>query len=230
MFFSTEPTEYDLRFHVLNVPVRISAWFWLMGAIFGFSSVKLGPEFLIAWMLILFVSILVHEFGHALVAKAFGYRPRVLLYHFGGLAMFEPDSRFTASRSIAISLAGPGAGFALFGLTELFKFYAFPSMAPNLSPKLAFLLSFIIIQMEWVNLYWGLVNLLPVLPLDGGQICREICLKVSPRRGIEFAAQIGAVISGLAAAFFFTQNHFYPAILFASLCASNISVAQQRRW
>ncbi|MBT5019471.1 MAG: hypothetical protein HON04_12095 [Planctomicrobium sp.] len=230
MFFNTEPTQYDLRFNLFNIPVRISAWFWLMGAVFGFNAVELEAEYLLLWMGILFVSILVHEFGHALVAKAFGYRPHVLLYHFGGLAMYQPDSRYTASRSVAISLAGPSAGFALFGLTELFKYYVFPSMIPGLSRSSLMLLSFAIIQMEWINLYWGLINLLPVLPLDGGRICQEICLKISPRRGVIYAAQTGAVVSGVAAAFFFTQEMLYPAILFASLCATNIQAAQQRQW
>jgi len=195
MFFNTEPTQYDLRFNLFNVPVRISVWFWLMGAILGFETVKIGVAFLLSWMCVLFVSILIHEFGHALVAKAFGYRPNVLLYHFGGLAMFQPDSRYTASRSIAVSLAGPAAGFALYGLTQLFKFYVFPSMIPGLSASSLMLLSFIIIQMEWINLYWGLINLLPVLPLDGGRICQEICLKINARKGIIYAAQIGAVVA-----------------------------------
>lgn len=228
--FSTEPTQYDLRFTLLDIPVRVSVWFWLIGTALGFSAVERGVEFLIVWLLVLFVSILVHEFGHALVALAFGYRPRVLLYHFGGLAMFQPDSRFSASRSIAVSLAGPSAGFMLFGLTELFKYLALPGLAPGLSRHSMMLLEEALFQLRWINLGWGLVNLLPVLPLDGGRISQDLFLKVTPQNGVRYAAQTGAVISGLAAAFLLTQRMFYPAILFGSLCVSNISTAQRRNW
>ncbi|MEZ6147021.1 MAG: hypothetical protein R3B91_16710 [Planctomycetaceae bacterium] len=83
MFGPVQPTPYDLTFSLFGIPVRVIAWFWLTAVILGFSSVHIGPEYLLAWVAIVFVSILVHELGHALVAAAFGYPPRILLYHFG---------------------------------------------------------------------------------------------------------------------------------------------------
>lgn len=230
MFITPQPTEYDLRFSLFGVPVRVSGWFWLIGVMLGFETVKIGVEYLLVWLSVLFFSILVHEFGHALMAMAFGYRPRVLLYHFGGLAMYEPDASYTAGRSVAISLAGPGAGFGLYGLTLAFRIMIFPQLVSGLPQSVSTLIWFAIIQLEWINLYWGLVNLLPVLPLDGGRVSQEICLKFSPRNGITYAAQTGALVSGAAAAWFFTQEMYYPAFLFGWLCASNITMAQQRRW
>ncbi|MEW4488848.1 site-2 protease family protein [Thalassoglobus sp. JC818] len=231
MFGSIEPTEYDLRFELLGVPVRVSPWFWAMAAILGFESVKIGVGYLIAWMSVVFVSIMVHEFGHALVAMRFGYPPRVLLYQFGGLAFFEPRrGDFTRFKSITISLAGPFAGFALFGLTLAFgRFFYYP-FAHNLSEESARLIDFTIMQMLFVNLWWGLLNLLPVLPLDGGRVSQEVCLWISPLRGIQIAATIGAIVAGTVALGFFTIKDYYPAILFGMLCAQNFTLLQDRRW
>lgn len=234
MFGSVEPTAYDLRFSLFGIPVRVSIGFWIVGAVMGFQSFKLGPEFLLAWMLVLFVSILVHELGHALVARSFGYPPRIVLYQFGGLAMYEPYRDYTKSRSIAISLAGPAAGFALFGLTWLFQEYACPKLEEAVPQQQLLLIRFVVAQMNWVNLWWGLFNLLPIFPLDGGQICRDLCLTYSPHRGMYYTYQIGAFVAGIAAVLLllFTREYIYPAVLLGLLCASNISAMQggRRGW
>lgn len=222
------PTSFDLRFTLLGIPVRISGWFWLVGVILGYSALKEGVEYLVVWLAVLFISILVHEFGHALTAQAFGYRPRVLLYHFGGLAMYEPDSRYTSSRSVLITMAGPMAGFILYGLTQLFIIGVYPQIAGSLSRHSLGLLNDALFQLSFINLFWGLVNLLPVLPLDGGRISQEICLKLNPRYGLLYAARVGVVAGGIAAACLFWLNQPYAALMFVSLVASNYSMMQQR--
>jgi Zn-dependent protease len=88
---------------------------------------------------------------------------------------------------------------------------------------------FALSQLIWLNLYWNLVNLLPVLPLDGGRICQEICSIFSYRNAMWHAAWIGAIVGGLAAAFFFASEDRYAAVLFVMLCMSNVSILQQGR-
>ncbi|TWT58172.1 Peptidase family M50 [Thalassoglobus neptunius] len=230
MFGSIEPTEYDLRFELLGIPVRVSPWFWAMAAILGFEATKTGVSYLIAWMGVVFVSIMVHEFGHALVARSFGYPPRVLLYQFGGLAFFEPRRDFTRFKSVTISLAGPFAGFVLYGITRVFLELFYPSIVQNLSEESARLIGVTISQMLFVNLWWGLLNLLPVIPLDGGRVSQELCLWASPRTGLQIAVTIGAVVAGVVAFGFFTIKDYYPAMLFGMLCANNVMMLQERRW
>ncbi len=227
--FSTEPTEYDLRFTLFGIPVRVSIWFWLLAAFLGFNLVQDSIGLFIVWMLVVFISILVHEFGHALLAKAFGYPVKVLLYHFGGLAMFEPDSRYTRSKSISMSLAGPGAGLSLFVISLIASFFLTPLQAA-LSPSAYELLDKAFWFSIVVNLTWSLLNLLPILPLDGGNVFREICTYFSPRNGVRFAAQTGAVLAGALCAYCVTQGMIYNAVLVGSLCAHNIQIAQQRSW
>lgn len=227
MFGSLQPTSYDLQFSLFGIPVRVMPWFWVAAVILGWTATRLGFEFLAAWVAIVFVSILVHEMGHALMAAAFGYPPRIVMYHFGGLAMFEPYSRFTTGKSILITLAGPGAGFILFGLTLFVNVMLFQTGAvQELSP----LADFILTQMIFVNLVWGLVNLLPVLPLDGGQICRDVCTSISPHRGMEASLVIAIAVGAAVAVFALRQQQLYMGILFGMLAFENFQELQRRRY
>jgi len=229
MFGTVTPTPYDLRFSLFGIPVHISIWFWVAGAILGFNALKAGAAFLIGWLLVLLISILVHELGHALTARWFGYPPSILLYHFGGLAFYQPYRHPARWKSILISLAGPAAGFVLFGLIFAFRVFVLPRFFFQLGENFQDLVWFMISQMIFVNLVWGLVNLLPVLPLDGGRVCQEICLTFSPFRGTLYAAWIGVIIGGLAALWFFQQKETYPAFLFLMLAFSNFNIIQQVR-
>ena len=226
MFGTVQETPYDLNFSVAGIPVRVSVWFWAVGAILGYSAVRMGMEFLLTWMVVLFVSILVHELGHALTARWFGHRPSILLYHFGGLAFYQPFQRDSRWQSILITLAGPGAGFVLYGLTRAFLFWGYPYL-PQFPDRFEHIMIFAIIQLLYINLYWGLINLLPVLPLDGGRVAQELFSARNTMRGLITAVRISVVVAGMAAAWFFLQRETYPAMLFAILCANNVSLALQ---
>lgn len=228
MFGTVTESPYDMQFSLAGIPVRISMWFWIMGAILGYGALRAGVPFLLAWLLVLLVSILVHEMGHALTARWFGYTPSILLYHFGGLAYYQPNRQHTRIKSIVITLAGPFAGFALYGLTRLFIAFGL-SWLMQVPETFRPLISFILIQLLYINLWWGLVNLLPVLPLDGGRISQELCSAVSPFKGVLYAAWIGVIAAGLTAAWFVSQKDGYPAMMFALLAASNFSTIREWR-
>jgi len=209
--------------------VRVSPWFWLTGAILGFNSIERGWEYFFAWLAVIFVSILVHELGHGLTSKSFGYRTKIVLNQMGGVAMYEPTHRYTRWRSILISLAGPGAGFVLFGLVYAFGLYGPRGWFEALPENRQELIRFTHLQLVWVNLAWGLVNLLPVLPLDGGNICRDVFVSISPRWGELWAMRFGVGFAGIAAVAFYFSNMLYPAILFAMLGAQNVSALQAKQ-
>ena len=222
MFGSLQPTRYDLTFSLLGIPVRVLPTFWLTGVLFGFhylNSAENGMLLLLAWIAVVFVSILVHELGHALTARAFGYPPRILLYHFGGLAMYEPHINYTAAKSILISLAGPAAGFLLFGICYLLR----PALPDDQVAREA------LWMLVWVNLFWGLVNLAPVLPLDGGHVCREVCISMSPSRGMNWALIVSIATGAAICGGFFMIQYPYGGILFGLLAVQNYMELQQRR-
>src|SRR5690606_37762380 len=118
-------------------------------------------------------------------------------------------------------------GFILYGLCEVFLRFLLPRFYFDLNENFQQLVGFILMQMLFVNLTWGLINLLPVLPLDGGRICQEICQGISPFRGILYAAWVGVFVGGAAAAWFFVRQETYPGILFLMLAFSNFNIVQQ---
>ena len=117
--FLAEPqrTAYDLNFSLGGVPVRVHPMFWLFTVLLGANDPV--PLHLLIWVVAVFLSILVHEFGHSLAMRSFGWTSHIVLYSFGGLAVqdgshggFErPGRRGRDARTqIIISFAGPLAG------------------------------------------------------------------------------------------------------------------------
>ncbi len=109
-------TQFDLKFRLLDVPVRIHPLFWAVSAILGWRENNLPVVLL--WVLCVFVSILVHEYGHALMSRAFGCSPSIVLWSMGGLC-YSQGERQTPKERLAVVLAGPGAGFVLLGAVIL---------------------------------------------------------------------------------------------------------------
>jgi stage IV sporulation protein FB len=219
--FGTEPTPFDVRLVAFRIPIRVHPSFWIAGAALSWNPDHLDYVFI--WVMCLFVSILVHELGHALMAEAFRWESEVVLYWGGGLALSQRYHNRTPWREIAVSLAGPFAGFGLFALTLLVE----PLLQNQMHDRRV---SMVIGSLIYINLYWGLVNLLPVLPLDGGQVCRSFLTWCRLRDPDRATATIGVVVAGLAAAFFFTQSrNNFAGIMFAMFCMQNIGFLQSDR-
>jgi stage IV sporulation protein FB len=225
---SVEPTRYDVKFTVFGIPVRVHPGFWIVGLLLGFQVGDMRLTTI--WISCLFGSILIHELGHALVARHFGWPPSVILYHFGGLATFQPSWGYTRKRAILISLAGPGAGFVLFGLVEAIKYSLIAAHNDGQVWATNLLLgdgsyttgtAFAILQLEWINLFWGLMNLLPVYPLDGGQVCSEVLNARSSRKGMMRTHQVGMITGAAAALFFVSQDRMFAGLMFAGIAYDN---------
>ncbi len=171
----------------MPIPVKISPFFYLTAAIIGWLNSQSLVGTLI-WMGIIFVSILVHEYGHALTARAFGQSPRIELVAFGGVT-YPSGPRLSLGKEFLVVLNGPAFGFGLFLLASfLLKAPAIASSA--IAPT---------VQMfRFINLFWTLVNLLPVLPLDGGQLLRIIFESFFGSKGFRFSVLFSIIFSVLA--------------------------------
>ena len=216
--FGLEPTPFDLRMVAFRIPIRVHPSFWIAGAVLSWNPERMDVMFM--WVMCLFVSIMVHELGHALMGEAFGWPSEVLLYWCGGLALSQRQHDRTPWREIAVSLAGPFAGFGLFGLTVGIDYLLPHERHLNVS--------LILIYLVYINLWWGLINLLPVLPLDGGHVCQSLLIWCGFRNPVRIAAMIGALVAGGASALFFT--HFkqnFAGMLFAMLCLQNVVTLQE---
>ncbi len=177
-------THYDLHFRVLGFPVRVHPWFWLGTALMGSRTLDAGVEFLLAWIAVVLVSLLVHELGHALAFRRYGSDAEILLFAFYGLAI-PTHEVFGRRKRIIISLAGPFAGFVLCGLVYGSN-VALGWADPGAPHQVFYLYRTLIL----VNLLWGLMNLLPVYPLDGGQVSRELCGMMWSNRGKRISLKI----------------------------------------
>jgi stage IV sporulation protein FB len=238
MLSEPQQTSYDLRFELFGTPVRVHPLFWLFSAILGWPFMELGFGYLVIWVACAFLSILLHEFGHIWMGKAFGTNGYIVLYSFGGLAVGSNDLRARGQR-ILVSLAGPAIQLVLYGLIALVR----NALSPEQNARMPTSVHLTLAILEDINLYWPLLNLLPVWPLDGGMIAREVCSAASPRDGLRVSLMIsGCVAAALAINSLYAHNHggrgFIPyipgggmwtMILFASLAIESFQLLAAAR-
>jgi stage IV sporulation protein FB len=148
-------------FRLFGFPVAVEPWFWLVTLMLGASG---SPATLPAWVAAVFVSVLAHELGHALLGRAYGLHPAIRLHGFGGVTIWRSSLRLGPLRSALLSLAGPLAGFA---------FGAVIWLVATILPFEGRFLGALVRDLVWISVAWGVLNLLPILPLDGGNIMRS---------------------------------------------------------
>ena len=195
-----------IRFTFFGIPVEIQPWFWvtmaLLGSNFGQSGAIANEALAIALFVIAgAISIFVHELGHAFAGIIYKARPFIVLQAFGGYAAF-PHSRFTRVQDFIVTAAGPFVQLVLGGLAIVA--YAF---LPDLSDAFRnFILDLIL-----VSIFWAILNMIPVYPLDGGQMMaailgpqrRRLCLQIS----------IGVAISVSVAMLVFKLGFMMPIFM-----------------
>ncbi|HEX8201825.1 MAG TPA: site-2 protease family protein [Isosphaeraceae bacterium] len=211
-------TPFDLRFRVLGFPTRIHPLFWLVTAFLGgLGRDGTTPLEVVLWIACVFVSILVHELGHALVARFHGAWPAIILHGFGGLCVYNEHQ--PPRQRLAVLFCGPGAGFVLCALTLAVGAAAFRLTAGEALALLGAQVGItggalrgalkvysagevpatIFWNLIHINFWWGLVNLLPIWPLDGGQMTGEVLKLVDARRPMRRTHIAGMFASGLLA-------------------------------
>jgi Zn-dependent protease len=186
---------------VLGIPIVVSPYWFVVAALLVYlyansldSTVSpSSTRYLVsaAFVLLLYLSVLIHELSHCVVARAFRLSVRrVLLYPLGGFSEIEQEPP-TPAREFAVSAAGPAVSLALAGIAAALT-KAVPDGLPNL----------LIDQLFRANLLVGLFNLLPGLPLDGGRIFRAGIWKITgkPASATVAAAWAGRVLAVLLVA------------------------------
>jgi Zn-dependent protease len=194
LLFEPDRTQFDLTWRMFGVHVRVHPMFWLVSAILGWPYLELGFQYLLVWVGCVFVSILIHELGHVFVGSLFGSHGHIVLYSFGGLAIGSSDLPNRWQR-IAVFLGGPLAQFLLWGLIVL----VVRNLATQGLRQVPDLAEMALLQLWWINLAWPVLNLLPIWPLDGGKISRELFDWLLPRGGIRVALGLSVLTAGLLA-------------------------------
>jgi stage IV sporulation protein FB len=206
-----------LRFRLFGVPFEVGPYFWILSACLG-SSVAHGERgltLLAVWVACVFVSIVIHELGHALMARRFGVTPHVVLHMLGGTT-YMPGSGLTRPQGMLVTLAGPAAGLALWLLVG----YLAPGVFGRAMGE-SYVVSDAVTFLLFINLYWTLFNLLPILPLDGGQFVRNL---LGPQHVVS-ARMLGGTVAVLACLGALYIGQIYAAFFLGMLAVSNFRPA-----
>jgi stage IV sporulation protein FB len=238
MFGEPPSTQYDWHFQLFGIPVRVHPFFWLLALLLGMRGNT--SQGILIWVSVVFVSILIHELGHAVAIRYFGWSPRIVLHSFGGLAIYDPNfapwqsgqrARRTGSTQILISLAGPAAGFALAALVVVLLYLTqhavdFPLFGNWITlgsgaGLTSLPMRHLVFDLLQVNIYWGILNLMPIYPLDGGQVARELFISNS-RDGVRQSLQLSlAAAAVLAVLSFIRFGQPYMALMFGYMAYMN---------
>jgi stage IV sporulation protein FB len=205
------------HFRLLGVPVRVEPFFVIVAVLFG---IQLEPLWRVGvWVVLVFVSVLIHELGHALTYRVFGQSSAIVLHGFGGFTIPTGGGRRVLSkrRSIIVSLSGSITQILVLAVPakialesnwaerQLLDWYFDNGF--NWWPVLDMLL--------FVSLWWGIFNLLPIRPLDGGHVAEELV-------GFENACKLS--LGACAVGAFFAYRSFgtlFPILFFGMLAFLN---------
>jgi Zn-dependent protease len=204
------------EFSLLGIPVRVQPWFFL-------TALLIGPRDLTGlalWLPVVFLGVLAHELGHAAAVRRFGLAPAIELHGFGGVTSWRGAGGLSPARRIAISAAGPGVGLAI-GTATLIASVVLEPQQPLVLRLVAYV--------AWVNLGWGLLNLLPVLPLDGGSIAASLSEAAWGQRGIRVARILSLVVCIALGLWARAAGWVWSAIIAGVLALANLQALRAPR-
>lgn len=199
------------------IPVRIFPIYWIFTAILSLLLAGGNIFQAIIWMAIIFVSILFHEFGHALTAKMFGRKPRIELVAMGGITYHDGD-KLPFWKQFLITLAGPLFGFLL---AIAAGFVGEATKTPALKT--------IFYQTYVINMLWTVINLMPVLPLDGGQLLRIGLEKWFSFKGLRYTFLASGIFALAMSLVLFSFVQYFAGAIFFLFAFENLDNFRKSR-
>ncbi|MBL8953113.1 MAG: hypothetical protein JNK82_20215 [Myxococcaceae bacterium] len=175
-----------MNFRLGSIPVRIRPEFFILPVVFGLQAGS--TEKVVGWMAIVFVSVLLHELGHALAMRFYGFAPRIELHAMGGVTAWPEGGRPNEKQKLWVTLCGPGLELAT-GLVVLLVLSKL---------ELSGLAQWALSTFGIVNVVWALINLLPILPWDGGLALDSTVTLITKRPRTKFVGAVSLLFGGLA--------------------------------
>ena len=204
------------QFEALGIPVFVTGSSALLLLFLGLAQygLQLSPQVLVLaalFAVMAFVSVLVHELGHALAGRRLGRPARQIVFTgMGGRCDF--DRRMTPWHNVLISLAGPAAGLCL-GVLALAVQWVLP-------PAVPYAVHVAVSDLVWINFAWSLFNLLPIFPMDGGQVLAgglQLRLRPATAWRITQVVSLGLAVALAVAAFAMGQRWMAAVLLFITM-------------
>jgi len=224
-----------LSFAFGSIPIRVHLSFWFTAAFLGMQNQD--PLALIVFIGVVFLSVLLHELGHAAMGRAFGLAPQIELYAFGGATSWQGGNALSSGKRVLISLAGPFAGLAVTGITiavcnavglgVVFSDLRFHLVSAAAQPPVSLPLLQFFAVMLMVNWLWSLFNLLPILPLDGGNVMAHTLAAATGGGGRRAAHLISVVVAVIVGAYFvLVDGNVFAALWLGLFAFQNIRALQ----
>ena len=213
------------QFRVLGFPVHVGPSFWTFMLLIMFVNSRGagGVEFAAVLAALIAVFTLVHELGHALAARATGAQAEITLTFMAGYASFVPTRHLHRWERAAISFAGPGVQIVLgIALYLALGGQLFPVVHSTHAQSAAWFAGPII----------GLLNLLPILPLDGGNILEQLVDVVTPKHSRRIMMWFTVAVSVSAMVFMVLNPELLGLLIFAAfplLAVAQMATANKER-
>ena len=195
-----------------KIPLRIYPYFWLLAILIGWlnsfsevSSFNLSIIKTVIWVLVITISVVIHEFGHALTALFFGQSAQIDLVAFGGLT-HRQGPKLKLWKEFIIVLNGP-----LFGLIFASVIYF---IFVKLQAKASFFPQYALQVALYVNIFWTAINLLPIQPLDGGKLLSIVLEGMFGITGVKVAYFLSILFAAMVGVFFFSLQAIIAGSLF----------------
>lgn len=249
--FLSEPgrTNYDINFTIFGFDVRVHPAFFILPLFLG-SSLLQGPNAgmtLVTLIVVFLLSILVHELGHAFAYRFYGQPARIVLYWMGGLAIadggggpWSPRHQVSLNpqQQIVVSAAGPAFGFLLAAVLVLLVYViggtvvvdrlgVLPMLMPVFEQGVNPAIRIFFFVGIWANIFFNILNLAPVFPLDGGQIARQLFVIQDGFNGIRNSMMLSIIAGAAIAILSLANGDRFIAIFFGFMAWSNYMTMQQ---
>ena len=207
----------DVRLHVTFL--IFLAWIGIADYMAGGPAAALDS---IIFLLLVFLCVTLHEFGHIMMGRRFGIRtPQVILSPIGGIASMERMPEKPA-HELLVAIAGP-----LVNVVIALVLVAAIGLSPGLLASLDFDQATLAERLLLVNVTLVLFNLIPAFPMDGGRVLRALlAMKMGPARATALAARIG---QGFAMLFFALGLFYNPILMFVGIFIYFAATAEQQQ-
>ena len=210
-----------LRFSVLRIPIDVHWSF----ALIGILVIRNNPLELVAGFVVgVFVAVLAHELGHALTARAFGAESvKITLFGLGGLTQYPITSRLTAGQQFLIAASGSAVGMTLGGAVYLLRDTSLASDVPDVVYAVG-------VGVAIAGLLWGVLNWLPILPLDGGNMARYALELVTPVYALRIAKALTVVAAAIVVYLAATVwDNTFGAVFIAVIALQGLQTPEHHR-
>jgi Zn-dependent protease len=199
--------------------VRVEPAFFVIIAILGYNPYRPTVTGILWWVGIAFVSILVHELGHAVAFRLFGLRPSITLHGMGGLT--SGSGELSPVRHIVVSLAGPLSALILLGI---------PAYVLSQSGQITSIDGRDAVSAAvWINVGWSLLNLMPVLPLDGGQVFAACVEMVNKGKQTRVPEMVSIAVAAALALLAVSAGVYFGAMLAVMFIGINVSTLSRAK-